>query len=509
MTIERVFNSAAKYGENLTNFLNLVNTAHVTYKGSEVEIDGMMCENSETRFNFTLSVSKYRSDLGTSYATAIFELEDALLNAYNKFDKQFLLVSLIAEVESIKSLLYLGAEDQYHHKLFQYSNISQVAKFLDYKIEESDCQEYYYWMNHYLTKLHNFLVSLKESTEKTQQKDFRVPKSLDVDPNSSTVHKPIDYFDYIFTRNGLYNLRQEFIPSDEEINYTEIQYNAETETITDYYQDQETGEWESSTRTFKVFYENRLYNAYLVSRKLIDDRIHEFNNESSITLFIKLTISHLKYLEIAIKRNPDALKYEVSVRAIKALLKFIDEKYNLFAPIEFAALPETTQDESNDAPKLSQKSLLPPPKIVINTFKWKSDFSQPLSTLLWQNLKEDSKFIDKDTHPDDFHKAFNGSEQEQPLKILWTAKAKSRRVNKHLLLYLLNELSDAGLIYENTDNKTFIKKVGFIFFDNRGNPLKDLKVSNSTAGKNRKTILPEEEHIDDIISQLKRLAGMK
>ncbi len=497
-----------RFGSDMSSFLSSVNSADVTYKGSKIEVDDKKTDNSETRFNFSLSVRKYRSTLAKEYSAAIIELEETLSETYNKFDKLYFIARIIAEIESYRRLLEKSDDSKYRHKLFQFSNTSKEEKYQDVVIDEDYCQEYYQWMDYYLQKMHAFLHNLKEITEKTNQADFAIPQSMIPDANASTKEKPLEYFDYLFTRSGLYYLREHFKPSEEAYHYTDIKYDHKTETITEYYQDQETGEWEESTRTFKDFYLKRLSNEFQISRKLIDDHINDLREEAAITLFIKLAISKLKYLLTAIDRYPDAKRYEDSPKPINALIRFFHEKYAAFIPKEMLPAADRTKAIEGPVGKIEQQTLLPAPKTGVATFRWKHKSDIGLSTSLWDQLKEGG-FIHESTDPEVFHHAFNGSVQEHPLKIRWTATAKNKQVNKHLLLYMMDQLASTGLIEEDTDNSTFIRKLGFVFYDPKGEPLQNLSVSNSTSGKKRKTKTPEEQKIDGIIAVLVRQAGTK
>ena len=497
-----------RFDANMSNFLISVNSASTTYKGSKIEIDGKMADNSEIRFNFSLSITNYRTSLYKDYNNSISELESTLSETFNKFDKLFLIVKLIAEVESFSGLLTKSTDGNYSHKLFEFYNLSEDEEEKEKIYNETKFQEYYKWMDHYLKKMLSFLINLKEITEKTNQSDFVLPQSMLPNKNTSTKDNPLEYFEYLFTRQGFLYLKQSFIPTEEDFYYGAIQYDSTTETIFEQFQNHDTGEWEESIRTFKDFYYRRLYSEYQISRKFIDDYICTQKDEASITLFIKITLSKLKYILISINRNNDAKIYEDSKRPINGLIKFIYEKYEVF--ISKDMLEEKVKDDlvENSKSLIPQQYLLSSPKNSTATFKWKSQQDKPLSTVLWQKLK-DNEFIDISTELDVFHKAFNGSTLEHPLKIQWTAIGKNKQINKHLIFYLMDKLAEKKLIEENTDNPTFISTLGFVFCDSNGALLLNLNVSNSSSSKKRKTKTPDEIKIDAIIVTLEQVAAEK
>lgn len=497
-----------RFGENMGQFLGLINSASATYKGSQIEINGKITDNSETRFNLNSSILYYRTSLIRGYENSLRELENTLSETYNKFDKLFLIVQIITEVESFNGLLTKTSDGVYLHKLFEFINLSEDKIEKEKIYTETNFQEYYKWMDHYLKKTLSFLINLKEITEKTNQTDFVLPKSMLLDKNTSTKSNPLEYFEYLFNRQGFFYLKQSFIPSEEDCLQGDAYYNHETETITYHYQDNETGEWEESESKFTDYYYKRLYSEYQISQKKTDEHICDLKDEASVTFFIKLTLSKLKYLKISIDRNNDAKKYEDSKRPINGLINFIHEKYADFIPKDM--LGDTVKVDSLDSNKsiIPQQNLLPSPKKTVTTFKWNSKSDMALSTALWQSLK-DAKIISKSTELDVFHKAFNGSIPDNPLRIHWTAIGKNKLINKCLIFYLLDKLAEKNLIEENTDNPTFISTLGFVFCNSKGELLLNLNVSNSSSSKKRKTKTPDEIKIDEIIVALEQIAAEK
>jgi hypothetical protein len=499
-----------RFDANMSNFLSSVNSASATFKGSKIEIDGKITDNSEIRFNFSLSITNYRTSLNKDYNYSISELESTLSETYNKFDKLFLIVKLIAELESFSGLLINDTNGTYSHKLFEFYNLSEDKKEKEIIYTETNFQEYYKWMDHYLKKMLSFLINLKEITEKTNQSDFVLPQSMLPNKNTSTKDNPLEYFEYLFTRQGLFYLKQSFIPTEDDYYYGNIYYDSKTETIYEPYEDEESGDSGETPKPFIDFYHRRLYSEYQISCKFIDDFICSKNDEAAITLFIKITISKLKYLLISIDSYEDAKKYDISKKPIDSLILFFHKKYAVFIPKDM--LEESVKDDSivNNTPKISQQIQLLSFKNFVSSFKWKLKQDKALSTALWQKLK-DNEFIDSSTELDVFHKAFDGIALEHPIKIQWTAKGKNKQINKHLLFYLFNKLADHKLIIDDTDNKIFKDRIRFIFCKSNGETLSNLDESNSTSSKkiNKKVIVktPDEIKIDEIIVALKQIAA--
>jgi hypothetical protein len=499
-----------RFGDNMCDFLSLVNSASATYKISKIGSNTNMANDSEIRFNFNLSIAHYSASLNSNYKNSISELESTLSETYNKFDKLFFIVKLLAELESFNRLLIKATDGLYSHKLFEFYNLSEDEKEKVYT--ETDFQEYYKWMDRYLKKMHSFVINIKEITEKTNQSDFVLPQSLLTDQNTSTKKNPLEYFEYLFNRQGLIQLKQDFIPSEEDCDLEGIYYDSKTETIYQQYVEKDNTEWEKPINNFNNFYHRRLFLEYQISCKHIDTYISSLRDEASITLFIKVIICKLKYLLSSIDINEEAKKYDSSKKPIDALILFFYKKYALFFTENM--IDEIVKNDSidNDISKIPQQTSLFTPENQTTTFKWKSQQEIPLSTTLHQELK-DYNFIETETELDAINKAFSGIKLERPMKIKWTAKGKNNQINKHLLFYLLNELTDKQLIEDYGDNTTFKKRIRLVFCDSNGETIKNLNESNSTstaqAINKMREKTPDEIKIDTIIVALKLIAAIE
>jgi hypothetical protein len=131
----------------------------------------------------------------------------------------------------------------------------------------------------------------------------------------------------------------------------------------------------------------------------------------------------------------------------------------------------------------------------------KSTEPYTLSTLLFEKLKKDSKFISENTNPQIFHQAFDGSLIEQPEKIRWTVISQNKYPNKHTLIYLLEKLAAANFIEEDIDHKTFRKQIELIFSDSNGKSIKNLGVSLSSFNPEKQKVHLSDE-LDAIITFL-------
>ena len=426
-----------RFGDQMGQFLGLINNASVTYKGSEIEINEEITDNSEVRFNNSLSSNEYHKSLDYRYENAINELEVTLFETYPKSEKLSLIIKIICEVDSFKSFLK-KTKGGFRHIIFQFSNKSPEKKYQENTIDENALQDYYFWMSLYLKKISEFLKQHKKSIESTSQIDFPLPPSMISDRNTSTIEKPIANFEHLFQGNGFYILRKNFMPTDEDYENGEMEYDPITETRTYSYQDNETGEWEESKWVFKEYYNKSLNTEFRISCKNIDEHLCELKNGSEVKHFIKLTLSKLNYLLTAIKRNEDIKKYDDSNNSINAIIRFIYKKYSDFIPkkmieekaklstLEIGAksqkalpfalttetgilLPENSRNKSNDT--------------IIDSTSETVCFKKMVGASKIKNIKllfkalEIAKYIDKDSK-NDFIKAFTGA---PPIaKIKWT-----------------------------------------------------------------------------------------
>jgi hypothetical protein len=443
--------------------------------------------------------------LAKEYNSSCDEVERTIDDIYIKTEKLALLARMVVEIESCQRLLKYES-GIYTHKRYSFSNISKDHTYKATQLDETGFQEFYFWMEHYLQKMHGFLTQLKRSTEGIAQSEFRLPSSSQPDPNASSIIKPFAFFDYLFQRNGISQLRRNFIPTEEDYDYHPyMHYDPKTEILTTQEQDGETGEWEEYKQSFRDKLFNRIYREFLNSRQLFDEHIDSLKTLDEINLFVRLSVGRIKYLLSTLDKSPDAKKYDFLPRPLKGLIKYLYERYEGFCPPKDDMVNDLLA-KNNDA-QLQQAPLskaLPPAHRGVQTFRCLKKTEEGFALLLHSQLNENC-LIDSNTDLQTLRNAFNGSRQDNPLRIRWIDKGKNKQVNKQTLLYLLNELAAAGLIAEDTDNKTFLKRVHFIFADGAGEPLQNLEESNASSGKFKKAKTSAKRAIDAMISDLKQI----
>lgn len=496
-----------RFGDEFGDFLQLVDRAAVTYKVNPLEVDGKLDETPDIRFNLQPNISKYIATLAKEFSSSCDDIEKMVDEVYIKSEKLNLLARFIIEIEASQRLLTYSASEGFKHGKFTFSNVSKEEKYQVLKMEEKDFQDYFYWMDHYLKKMHAYLLLLKNSTEIIPQSDFRLPASMITDVNASTIPKPFAFFEYLFQRNGIAHLRKAFIPSQDDYDYHPyIHYDAEAEVITTQEQDNETGEWEEYKQAFKDKLFNRVYKEFLKSRQLFDEYIDTLKTVDEIKLFISLSIGRLRYQLTTLDKNTDAKKYDFLPKPIKGLIKYIYERYEAFCPAKDEMIKELFSTENQQQiQQVTPGKALPPVQRGVETFRTLKKTVEGFTLILHQQLIANN-FISSDTDMEVLRNAFNGSRQDTPLKIRWLSKGKNGKINKQTLFYLLNRLAAEGIIAEDTDNKTFLKRIHFIFVDDKGEPLQNLNVSNATSGKFIKDPTAAKQAIDAVIVELKLLS---
>ncbi len=114
---------------------------------------------------------------------------------------------------------------------------------------------------------------------------------------------------------------------------------------------------------------------------------------------------------------------------------------------------------------------------------------------LYLSLTESPSMIN--CSEEEFVKAFTGQELDEGIH--WLVLGKNKKYSKPSLFYLINNLIDANFI-----SKTIIndlnKYVGYVFRDNHGNYIENIKQSKSYISKNPAS----KDRIDSIIEQLQK-----
>jgi hypothetical protein len=468
-----------RFGDEFVNFLEAVGKASITLDIALVNINGQDLETETVRFNYQDSITKYKSRLGETMYRATDSLKGMLDSVYEKIDKLSFLAHFIIEIEACRKVLFLDPRGLYAHKQFSFANISIDQKRNGVIKTEDDFQEYYYWMEHYLEKMYSFLLLLKAGIEVTTQSEITPLPSMKPDANASSQEKPFEYFDYLFNRSGIAELRRMFMPGDEAYyRYPDFEWNAEEESISYSDQDQETGVWESYKYFFKDQFRQKMYDEYLKSRRLIDDRISRCANKDEAEFYVQTCLGHLKYFLKQIPNHADSKKYSFLENFARGAIVYLFDRYGTFCGKKDDIVESVLKDSPQPLPQQEPVKLLPSTGVTV--FKVKGFEPATFAAILYLHLK--SVCFEENVILEAIGRAFSGNIFEHPLKIKWVDKARNGRVNKQTLLYFFNQLAKADLIEEDTSNAEFLHRLHFVFVDGLGQPLQNLGVSNASSG---------------------------
>ena len=339
--------------------------------------------DSSTRFNNSESPSELKSLLNNEFESAKAELIETLLNTYLKLDKLNLLSEIAIEIKTLKRLMVNNPIDE------------------SYSQEDCNC------LKEVLEKMNDFIEGQKQIFESTNQNDYPVPYYMIPDKEASSFEKPLHYFEYLFNRNGLEYLRNNFIQYYSSDDYADSTYDKETETVTHNHYDIETGEWSETFSDFKSFFDERLETEYYISKKLIDDYVDEQKEEAVVVFFIKRTLDKLNSLLSKIADSAEALKYNNSKRPINALIQHIHKKYKIFVDDKKIALKNITEIHKSfkligTQAAIKNKAIDLHTSLFINkyvTLECKKDFikiftgQQPENKIVWNGLKGELKLF--------------------------------------------------------------------------------------------------------------------
>lgn len=422
---------------------------------------------STSRFNNSGSSNELKSLLNNEFENAKTELIETLSNTYLKIDKLNLLSEIANEIKSIKRLM------------------------------ENYNKEDYICFYEVLEKMNDYIDGQMQVLGSTNQSDYPIPYYMIPDKEASSIEKPLNYFEYLFSRNGIEHLRNNFIQYYSSDDYADSTYNVETETVTHNHYDIETGEWSETHSDFDGVFSQQLEPEYYISRKLIDNYVDEQKKETVIVFFIKRTLDKLNLLLSKIADKPETIKYKESRKPIEALIRHIHNYHSLYVPQEMIPKVIVHEEMKSNLEQHTTKKM--------HSFKWKSEANLYQVIYLWDKLKENG-FINTNTEMTVFQKAFDGSILEAPLQIEWIALGKNNSSNKISLLYLINSLIDAKLVIDDLTNVNYLNTIEQIFCDSNKQQFKNLQVSNSSDLKNP-TKTKQKKEIAAIIYDLKQLVG--
>ena len=366
--------------------------------------------DSSTRFNNSESPSELKSLLNNEFESAKAELIETLLNTYLKLDKLDLLSEIAIEIKTLKRLMVNNPIDE------------------SYSQEDCNC------LKEVLEKMNDFIEGQKQIFESTNQNDYPVPYYMIPDKEASSFEKPLHYFEYLFNRNGIEHLRNNFIQYYSSDDYADYTYDKETETVTHNHYDIETGEWSETFSDFKSFFDERLETEYYISKKLIDDYVDEQKEEAVVVFFIKRTLDKLNSLLSKIADSAEALKYNNSKRPINALIQHIHKKHKIFVDDKKIAIKNITE---------IHKSF----KLIGTQAAIKNKATDLHTSLLINN------YVTLECKKD-FIKIFTGQQPEN--KVVWNGR-------KGELKLFINLLSEKGKIEDCKSNKWIITADNFKF----------------------------------------------
>ena len=314
-------------------------------------------EDSTTSLSINYPTDKLKSLLNNEFEKAKNGLRNTLSEIPIKVDKLYLLSDINIEIKSIRRLLE------------------------KHTIDENFSQEYCFWINEYLEKMHDFIYSQQEDIRSISQNDFPIPQFNLPDKNASTEQKPLLYFEFLFIQKGISQLRDNFIHYYDRFDFADFTYNKETEIITFNHYDNETGKWSETQMDFNTVFSNRLKSEYYISRKYIDDYIDEQKKESAVTFFINRILSKLNLLLQKIGNNDEALKYGDSARPIHGLIRHIKKTYP-----EFIHKKNSKEQNISETPKFFKLKGVP---AIINSTATDLHNSLFLNNYLNKECKKD------------------------------------------------------------------------------------------------------------------------
>jgi hypothetical protein len=485
-------------GYNFRGFLDLVQKANLTLK---IESNPTGDDTQEEiRFNYFDSVEKYTQSLSSNLRSASEELEGTLFQKYEKLKKLDYLTRYLTEIEFTEKMISKDSAGLLEHMEFNFVNVSENDELKTKILTYFDAQKFLQVLDLFLFKCKVYLTGLYNNITASNQSDLPLPASMVPDLNESTLFNPLNYMEYLISRNGIINLRQKFIPSDEDYDgYEQLSYDPVTETKTWGDMDQETGEWDTYTQTFSNVLLSKLWYEFNICRTLIDGHVNGLPNEESTVFFFKLTLDKLRYLLIYFDSQSNIIKYKDVPRAIRGLIKYCYEKYKSFCPdpekdeIFIACLKDSKLYQLSPAPQVLQISAHRP-----GVFIWKDyEAAARLNTVLHDGLN--TLFVSK-VELTVFSQAFDGGNPQSPLSLKWIDKSKSGAVNKVTLLYLFKGLEEKGLIECRFGTEMFLRKLEYVFKDSEGKTLKNWPQSLKSVRDGKTT--PQKKIIDQLVSKM-------
>ncbi len=490
------------YSYSAYEFSELINSASMTLS---IEQDAETEEKIERiKFRYFDTPEKLERSLSSLLSKAINEIREILSDLYYKLDKLNYLSKHLVDVQSLAMLFKIDYEGNIEHRNFSFSNVSEDESFQKAKYGQECIQQYLSIVLRYQKKAESYLLELKRNIEVISQQDIPLPAYMLPKNYTSTIPQPEKFFDYLIHWQGLEHMKTNFIPTaDDADHYEQVSYDPETETKEIGYWDPNEEEFETTTTKFSDVLLNKLYAEYYVTVDLIDQHINSCKTEEEIKLFLKILVGRLRFLLAYGDKKEVVKKYENIGNAIKAIVRYIFDKYGAFCPEQDGFIKEIASASKLFVSEQPAIKLITQPTSP-SMFIWKSlnpdALTLPLHTKLNKNFIADIDLVT-------FSQAFSGGSPDRAVGIRWIDRPSNKAViNKVTLLYLFKLLSDNDLIDISYESPEMMRKITFIFSDSQGGRIENLLQSKKNV-KATKTITHRKKELEEIVEHLTSTAA--
>lgn len=319
--------------------------------------------------------------------------------------------------------------------------------------------------------------------------------------DSSTKQRPLEYFEYLYTRDGIKELHLWFLRTYSQYYDNDlIDYDPETETIEQWNLELVNGECVNVdySTSFKEIFLNATKEQFRISRKLINSRVDELLKKDEKIEFLTNIQETLIWFKKVINRDRNLNKYSFAALPINNLTNFIKERFPGYI-LENSSFFTDKHEEVYTNSK--NDKLLNNSEIISNTFKWIRD--PAVLKLLYTELIR-LEFIPDTTEFSLFENSFSGSNTEPQKKIQWLPKARNKNGNNKLLFFLINQLIKNNFLHPIHNKVPLYKILGFVFSDFKNESFKSLKTKQWQAEQEPMPLIFKEEYelINDLINLL-------
>lgn len=490
------------YSYSAREFAELINSASMTLLIEKDAANGEKLERIKFRYYDT--PEKHERSLSLLLSKTISEIGDGLSDLYYKLDKLNYLSRHLIDIQSLSMLFKIDESGNIEHVNFSFSNLSEDESDQKVTYGQECIQQYLSTALRYQKKAENFLIEMKRNIEVIAQQDIPLPVDMLPKSFTSTITQPEKFFDYLIHWQGLDNMKTNFIPTADDADYYEqVSYDAETETKVVGYWDPNEQEFETTTTKFADLLLNKLYAEYYITVDLIDQHVNSCKTEDEIKLFLKILVGRLRFLLAYGDKKEAVKKYDNIRNAIKAIVRYIFDKYGAFCPKQDEVIKKIVDASklfSSEQPEIK----FIPQSTSPTMFNWKSPnpdaLTLPLHTMLNKNFIAD---IDHLT----FAQIFSGGSPDRPIGIRWIDKPSNNSIiNKVTLLYLFKLLSENDLIEPDFESPEMMRKIAFIFSDSQGGRIENLHQSKKNV-KTTKTTTHRKKELEEIVEHLTATAA--